>query len=108
MNTDFDLDILPVKEDGTEQKLPRPLHPHLPNIASGQVGILISPVKTGKSTIISNLLLNENFYKDCFDMMKSFKTLLIIRIVFHEEKSHLLPLCWMTFLELRNRAKSII
>lgn len=69
MNTDFDLDILPVKEDGTEQKLPRALHPHLPNIASGQVGILISPVKTGKSTIISNLLLNENFYKDCFDMV---------------------------------------
>tara|TARA_R110002073_G_scaffold124671_2_gene268997 strand:+ start:2110 stop:2889 length:780 start_codon:yes stop_codon:yes gene_type:complete len=65
----IDLDILPVKEDGTEQKLSKPLHPHLPNIANGQVGILISPVKTGKSTIISNLLLNPNFYKDQFDMV---------------------------------------
>lgn len=67
--TNVDLDILPVKEDGTEQKLSKPLHPHLPNIANGQVGILISPVKTGKSTIISNLLLNPSFYKDQFDMV---------------------------------------
>jgi hypothetical protein len=66
---DFNLDILPVKQDGTEQKLKRPIHPNLPNIASGQVGILISPVKTGKSTIISNLLLNPNFYKDQFDLV---------------------------------------
>ncbi len=64
-----DLSILPVKEEGNEQKLKRPLHPNLPNIATGQVGILISPVKTGKSTIISNLLLNPNFYKDQFDLV---------------------------------------
>jgi|TARA_R110000787_G_scaffold48476_1_gene116736 hypothetical protein len=68
-SNDFDLDILPVKQDGTEQKLRKEIHPNLPQIASGQVGILISPVKTGKSTIISNLLLNPNFYKDCFDMV---------------------------------------
>ena len=66
---DFDLTILPVKEDGTEQKLKRPIHPNLPNIATGQVGVLISPVKTGKSTIISNLLLNPNFFKDQFDIV---------------------------------------
>ncbi len=65
----IDLTILPVKEDGTEQALKRPIHPNLPNIATGQVGILISPVKTGKSTIISNLLLNPNFYKDQFDIV---------------------------------------
>jgi len=65
----LDLTILPVKEDGTEEKLKRPIHPNLPNIATGQVGILISPVKTGKSTIISNLLLNPNFYKDQFDIV---------------------------------------
>lgn len=64
-----DLSILPVKEEGNEQKLKRPLHPHLPNIATGQVGILISPVKTGKSTIISNLLLNPSFFKDQFDLV---------------------------------------
>ena len=65
----IDLDILPIKQDGTEIKLTRPIHPHLPQIQNGQVGILISPVKTGKSTIISNLLLNPNFYKDQFDMV---------------------------------------
>ena len=65
----FNLDILPVKVDGTEQKLKRPIHPNLPNIATGQVGIIISPVKTGKSTILSNLLLNPNFYKDQFDLV---------------------------------------
>lgn len=68
-NKVFDLSILPVKEEGNEHKLKRPLHPNLPNIATGQVGILISPVKTGKSTIISNLLLNPNFYKDQFDLV---------------------------------------
>lgn len=68
-DTQLDLSILPVKEDGTENKLKRPIHPNLPNIATGQVGILISPVKTGKSTIISNLLLNPNFYKDQFDIV---------------------------------------
>ena len=64
-----DLSILAVKEEGNEQKLKKQLHPNLPNIATGQVGILISPVKTGKSTIISNLLLNPNFYKDQFDLV---------------------------------------
>ena len=68
-DANLDLTILPVKEDGTEEKLKRPIHPNLPNIATGQVGILISPVKTGKSTIISNLLLNPNFYKDQFDIV---------------------------------------
>lgn len=65
----FNLSILPVKQDGTEQKLKRPIHPNLPNIATGQVGVIISPVKTGKSTILSNLLLNPNFYKDQFDLV---------------------------------------
>lgn len=64
-----DLSILPVKNEGNEHKLKRPIHPNLPNIATGQVGLLISPVKTGKSTIISNLLLNPNFYKDQFDLV---------------------------------------
>ncbi len=65
----FDLTILPVKEDGTEKKLKRPIHPNLPNIATGQMGVIISPVKTGKSTILSNLLLNPNYFKDQFDIV---------------------------------------
>ncbi len=66
---DDDLSILAIKEEGNENKLKKKLHPNLPDISTGQVGILISPVKTGKSTIISNLLLNPNFYKDQFDLV---------------------------------------
>ena len=36
------------------------LHPHLPQPPA--CVLMVSPVETGKSTIISNLLLNENFY----------------------------------------------
>ena len=67
--TDNDLTILPIKPSGHEKKLKKPIHPNLPNIATGQMGIMISPVKTGKSTIISNLLLSPNFYRDQFDIV---------------------------------------
>jgi hypothetical protein len=57
--------ILPVVEP--EGVKPKYHHPHLPNVGCGVPGggsllLMISPVKTGKSTIISNLLLNENLY----------------------------------------------
>ena len=42
-----------------------PLHEHLPQIdgpGGGALVLLISPVKTGKSSLITNMLLNENFY----------------------------------------------
>lgn len=64
-----DLTILPIKESGNEQKLKKPIHPNLPNIATGQLGIMISPVKSGKSTIISNLILNPAHYRDQFDIV---------------------------------------
>jgi hypothetical protein len=67
--SNFDLSILPVKPSGNESKLKREIHPNLPDVSTGQLGILISPVKTGKSTIISNLLLNKNFYADLFDIV---------------------------------------
>ena len=38
----------------------KPLHENLPETPA--LVMMISPVKTGKSTIISNLLLNDNFY----------------------------------------------
>ena len=44
----------------------KPLHEHLPQPPA--LVMMISPVKTGKSTIISNLLLNDNFFgPDYFD-----------------------------------------
>ena len=58
------LKILKVK-DFDEGKT-KPLHPHLPQPPA--CVLMVSPVKTGKSTIISNLLLNPAFYgPDYFD-----------------------------------------
>jgi hypothetical protein len=63
--------VLPVKEP--ENVRAKPHHPHLPQVGVGVPGggsllLLISPVKTGKSTLISNLLLNDNFYgQEFFD-----------------------------------------
>ena len=57
--------IIPVKNPIEEDSRFNHIHPHLPNISGfggGACLILISPVKTGKSTIISNLLLNKDFY----------------------------------------------
>ncbi len=67
MSENFDLSVLPIVDNKNKKKLKRQIHPNLPDISSGQVGMIISPIKTGKSTLISNLLLNPNFYKDLFD-----------------------------------------
>jgi len=63
--------VLPVVEPaGVKSKYH---HPHLPDVGCGCPGggallLMISPVKTGKSTIISNLLLNDSFYgQEFFD-----------------------------------------
>jgi hypothetical protein len=61
--------ILPVVEP--ENVKPKPHHKHLPKVGVGVPGggsllLMLSPVKTGKSTIISNLLLNEQFYGQYF------------------------------------------
>lgn len=51
----------------------KPHHPYLPAVdvdvqGGGSLLLMISPVKTGKSTIISNLFLNEDFYgQEFFD-----------------------------------------
>ena len=50
--------ILKVKDpDAVKDK---PLHPHLPQPPA--CVLLCSPIRTGKSTLISNLLLNPAFY----------------------------------------------
>ena len=63
------LDILPIKPPKEVNKLKREVNPILPDVATGSMMILISPVKTGKSTLISNLLLSPHFYKDIFDVV---------------------------------------
>ena len=59
--------ILKVKDrEGVKMK---PLHPHLPQQSA--LDLHCSPVKTGKSTIISNLMLSDQFYgQDFFDRVK--------------------------------------
>ena len=57
--------ILPVIDPPPRKSKMAPPHPHLPNIeghGGGSLLLLISPVRTGKSTLISNLLLREDFY----------------------------------------------
>ena len=66
-----DLSVLPVRppEVSKSSKRYAHLHPALPKVEHGEFGIMVSPVKTGKSTLISNLLLNPNFFKGCFDLV---------------------------------------
>ena len=66
--------IMPVVEP--DDATAKPHHPFLPKVDVGVAGggsllLMISPVKTGKSTIISNLFLNEDFYgQEFFDDVK--------------------------------------
>jgi len=61
--------ILPIKEE--ENINPKPHHEYLPDVGVGVPGkgsllCMLSPRNTGKSTIISNLFLNPNFYGEDF------------------------------------------
>ena len=64
-----DLSIKEVVPDPDRMDIGRVLHPNLPDISTGALGLMVAPVKSGKSTIITNLLLNHNFYRDCFDQV---------------------------------------
>tara|TARA_R110000737_G_scaffold47594_1_gene67612 strand:+ start:1678 stop:2490 length:813 start_codon:yes stop_codon:yes gene_type:complete len=57
--------ILPVIPPDPRPTKMSPPHPHLPNVegeGGGALLLLISPVRSGKSTLISNMLLREDFY----------------------------------------------
>jgi hypothetical protein len=60
-----------VKDPDEKYKPKKQIHPHLPNVqgyGGGSLLLMISPVKTGKSTIISNMLLSDEMYgQDYFD-----------------------------------------
>jgi hypothetical protein len=65
-DTDFDLTILPVKKDNHGMNLRRPVHPILPNVSQGANMLICSSVRSGKSNLLCNLMLNSNFMKDAF------------------------------------------
>jgi hypothetical protein len=67
--------VLPVIAPDVKPSHHPPLHPHLPQIdgpGGGALVLMISPIKTGKSTLISNIMLNDNFYngQERFDQVK--------------------------------------
>ncbi len=64
--------VVPVKDPDPVSSNHPPLHPNLPQVdgfGGGALVLLVSPVRTGKSTLISNMLLNDQFYdaQDRFD-----------------------------------------
>jgi len=63
----YDLTILPVKQDHFGINIRRPVHENLPDIQKGANTLIVSSVRSGKSNLLVNLLLNSNFYKDAFD-----------------------------------------
>lgn len=61
------LKIYPIKSKNQGIKLKRKLDQHLPDISKGVLMSICAPVCTGKSTVISNMLLSSEFYRDLFD-----------------------------------------
>ena len=57
--------VIPVRDPDPVKSIHPDIHPNLPQIegfGGGALVLLISPVRTGKSTLISNMLLNDEFY----------------------------------------------
>tara|TARA_R110001592_G_scaffold16614_3_gene70716 strand:- start:281 stop:1087 length:807 start_codon:yes stop_codon:yes gene_type:complete len=74
--------VLPVKDPPKETQ--KPLHPNLPQPPA--LLLMISPIRTGKSTIISNLLLNSGFYgQEYFD-----DTIVISPTIYNDKTSRFL------------------
>ena len=61
-----DLTILPIQPPESEKKEKKKLHPNLPDIYKGQLLVCAAPIRSGKSVLWNNMLLNPNFYCDCF------------------------------------------
>ena len=62
-----DLTILPVTPEVNSKKNKRPLHPNLPDVYKGQLIPIIGGLRSGKSVLVQNMLMNKNFYEDLFD-----------------------------------------
>ena len=65
-HTEFDLTVLPVKKENHGLNIRRPVHPLLPDIGQGASTIICSSVRSGKSNLLVNLILNPNFFRDAF------------------------------------------
>ncbi len=63
----FDLTIREVKKDVEPLKIKREISEYLPELEKGALVTLISSVRSGKSTYITNWLLSSQFLRDAFD-----------------------------------------
>ena len=75
---DKSLKILKVQDPPKEKE--KPLHPNCPQPPA--LMLMISPIRTGKSTIISNLLLNSAFYGQEY-----FDEVMVISPTIHSDKT---------------------
>lgn len=66
-NNKSTLKILPIKPSTDMQPLKRPINPILPDLSTGQTGLFVGKIKSGKSVLLSNLLLRDEFYAGLFD-----------------------------------------
>ena len=63
-----DLTILPIQPPESEKNPhKKELHPHLPDIYKAQLIVTASPIRSGKTVLLQNCLMNPNFYDDCFN-----------------------------------------
>ena len=62
------LEILPIKPpEIKKRKNQRELPESIPDVYKGQLLIIVSSIRGGKSTLISGLALRKSFYCDMFD-----------------------------------------
>jgi len=61
-----DLTILPIQPEDSEKRVKKKIHPNLPDIYKGQLLVVASPIRSGKSVLWNNMVLNPNFYDGCF------------------------------------------
>ena len=57
---------MPVKPIENELRPKANLHYNIPDIYKGQLLVIAAPIRSGKGVLISNFLLNPNFYADLF------------------------------------------
>ena len=78
--------VIPVKDPDPVKSNNPPLHPNLPQcdgFGGGALVLLVSPVRTGKSTLISNMLLNDQFYDvhpDSLDVLLTRTTIMTTQL----------------------------
>ena len=73
------LNILPIVDEVIEKNGHlKDVHPNLPSIKKNFCILILGRVRSGKSTLISNLLLNDNFYKDMSERVVIFSQTILI------------------------------